>query len=492
MSDILQFASPCEAGIAPQDILAFLDDIKDRRMMVHSMLLIRHGKVCAEGYWHPFDKNTLHRMYSVSKTFVSAAVGAVIGEGKLSLDSKVAPFFTDKYEGELDPWLADATVRDLLRMETPHAESTYCFEDPDWLATFFRNKPNHPAGTFFRYDTSGTYTLDVLVQRLTGKGFLEYLKEKALDKIGFSKNAWVVEAPEGYPWGGSGVMCTARDLARFALLVDRDGEFEGEQLLPADYLREAKKKQIDNDVYGYTTPLSGHGYGYQIWRIFGNGYAFEGMGGQLALCWPDKDFIAVFTGDTQGHPMNYDVMVDALRYDIWNKLSDEPVAADPLGELRLSARLAMLEPVPQPGEPSVPFADEVNGRVYEMGPNKMGIERFSFVFEGDEGTFRYDTVRGPKEIRFGLGKYVIGEFPEDHYSGTRIRRSANRNYRCMATAAWTEAQKFVLRVYVIDDYFGNMAATFGFKGDEAGVIMTKYAEDFMQEYNGIGAAKLKK
>mgnify|MGYP003322192853 CR=1 FL=1 len=179
---------------------------------------------------------------------------------------------------------------------TPHAESTYCFEDPDWLATFFKNKPNHPAGTFFRYDTSGTYTLDVLVQRLTGKGFLEYLKEKALDKIGFSKNAWVVEAPEGYPWGGSGVMCTARDLARFALLVDRDGEFEGEQLLPADYLREAKKKQIDNDVYGYTTPLSGHGYGYQIW-LNKDAFFSKGMLGQYIWVLPEYDVVMAATGN---------------------------------------------------------------------------------------------------------------------------------------------------------------------------------------------------
>ncbi len=488
MGEILKFASPCEAGINPRDILSFLDDIADRKLMVHGMLLLRHGKVCAEGYWKPFTKNDFHRMYSVSKTFVSAAIGALIEEGKISLDSKVLPFFEDKLNGPADPWLADATIRDLLRMETPHSESTYGFEDPDWLATFFQHKPNHPAGTFFRYDTSGSYTLDVLVERLTGKTFLEYLKEKALLEIGFSPEAGCVEAPEGYAWGGSGVLCTTRDLARFALLVENDGLFEGRQLLPAWYLQEAKKKQIDNAVFGYTAPLSGHGYGYQIWRIFDNGYAFEGMGGQLAMVWPDKDLMAVFTSDMQGQPQDYNCLAEAFRYQIYNKLSDE-VAPDPEGEALLLKRLASLKPEPLDGQISVPFADEINGRRYLLGENKMGMTETSLSFDGDEGVWCYTTPRGPKELRFGLGKYVITEFPETHYSGTRIRRPSGKPYRCMCTAAWTEEKKLVLRVYVIDSYFGNLAVTFGFKGDELGLFMCKYAEDFMNEYDGMAAGR---
>ncbi len=488
MSDILKFGTPCEVGVNPRYVTDFLDDIAMRKLMVHGMVLIRRGKVFAEGYWQPFTKDDLHRMYSVSKTFVSAAVGALIDEGKLSLDSRVLPFFEDKLNGPADPWLADATVRDLLRMETPHSESTYGFDDTDWLATFFQKKPNHPAGTFFRYDTSGSYTLDVLVERLTGKPFLEYLKEKALLAIGFSPDSYCVKSPEGFQWGGSGVMCTTRDLARFALLVDRDGEFEGRQLLPAWYLQEAKKKQIDNAVFGYTAPLSGYGYGYQIWRIFDNGYAFEGMGGQLAMVWPHKELVAVFTSDMQGQPQDYNCLAEAFRYNIYNRLSDE-IPADPAGEAELLARLAALKPELLSGEAHVPFADEINGVCYKLGENRMGMGESTLRFEGDEGVWSYTTPRGPKELRFGLGKYVITEFPETHYSGLRIREPYGKPYRCMCTGAWTEEKKFVLRVYVIDRYFGNLAVTFGYKGDELGLFMVKYAEDFLDEYNGMAAGK---
>lgn len=488
MGEILKFSNPCEAGLNPRDIIAFLDDIKERKLMVHSLIIMRGGKVCAEGYWKPFDKDFKHRMYSVSKTFVAMAIGALIGEGKLSLDTKIAPYFTDKIKGEPDPWMADLTVRDCLMMETCHAESTYRFTDKDWLATFFETKPNHPSGTFFRYDTSGTYTLDVLVERITGKPFLKYLQEKALDEIGYSKDAFCIEAPEGITWGGSGVMCTTRDLARFLALVDADGAFEGKQLLPADFVAAAKAKQIDNAPYGYCTALQGHGYGYKIWRVFGNGYAFEGMGGQLAISWPDKDLMLVTTADMQGHNLGYDILAEAFRYNIYNKLTDT-VAPDPEGEKLLAERLAALEPELIDGDTYKPFAEELNGKTYQMAENKMGIKTVRFDFEGDELIWHYDTVRGEKELRFGLGKYIITEFPETQYSGRRIRTSKNAPYRCMTNASWSEDKQLHLRVYVIDEYFGNMIAVFGFKGDEMGCIFTKYAEDFMDEYNGMGSGK---
>lgn len=495
MSDILQFASPCEAGLDPELVLNFLDDIEERKLMVHGMVLISHGKVCAEGYWKPFDKDFLHRMYSVSKTFVSAAIGALIDEGKISLDDKIASFFPDKVidtpEKPLSPYMKDATIRDLLRMETPQNESTYGFSDSDWLATFFEKEPSHPAGTFFRYDTSGTYTLDVLVERMTGKTFLEYLKEKALLEIGFSKDSYCIEAPEGYAWGGSGVMCTTRDLARFAMLVENDGKFNGKQLLPADYLREAKKRQIDNAPYGYFTVLSGLGYGYQIWRICDNGYAFEGMGGQLALVWPDKDFIAVFTSDMQGHPMDYNGLVEALRYQVLNKLPVAKVAPKPEKEAELAKRLASLEPPIPNGVAHAPFEKELNGKYYVIDKNSMGLglKRIRFLFDGDDGVLEMETEHGMRKIPFGLGHYVLGDFPETHYSGLRIRQPYGKPYREESVATWVEDKKLILRTYVIDKYFGNLVATFGFKGDEVGIFINKYAEDFMNEYPGMAAGR---
>ena len=104
--DILRFSSPAEAGVSPRAVTAFLDDVADRGFAMHGFLFLRHGKVFAEGYYAPFQKDEPHRMYSVSKTFVSMAVGALIGEGKLKLSDRVASFFPDKCPPDLHPWVA--------------------------------------------------------------------------------------------------------------------------------------------------------------------------------------------------------------------------------------------------------------------------------------------------------------------------------------------------------------------------------------------------
>ena len=487
--DILRFSSPAEAGVSPRAVAAFLDDVADRGFAVHGFLFLRHGKVFAEGYYAPFRQDEPHRMYSVSKTFVSMAVGALIGEGKLALTDRVASFFPDKCPPDLHPWVAEATVRDLLMMATPFTNQTYTPADPDWVYTFFNTVPSHPAGTVFRYDTSGTYVLDALVERLTGKSFLEYLKEKALLEIGFSPDVRCVEAPEGIAWGGSGVLCSARDLARFALLVANDGVFDGKELLPSAYVREAKASQIDNATSGHRSLIGGRGYGYQIWRTFHNGYAFLGMGGQLALTFPDLDLIAVFIGDSQGHADHYGGIVEALKYRIVDPLDAGEASPDPAGERELLKKTSALSLALPAGKASSPLAESISGRSFRLNRNPMGITSFSLEFGENEGIFRYDTQRGQRSLSFGLGRYILTEFPEKHYSGIRIGSPAGRGYRTASCGVWTEEHKLVLRVYLIDNYFGNLNITLSFKGDEAGLSFEKTAEWFLEEYSGMAGGK---
>ena len=109
---------------------------------MHGFLLIRKGQIAAEGYWAPYSKDSMHRMYSVSKSMVSLAIGLMIEEGKLSLEDRVASFFEDKVPENLHPYLAESTVRDLLMMATPHSENSYTRYDKDWAATFFIRHPH--------------------------------------------------------------------------------------------------------------------------------------------------------------------------------------------------------------------------------------------------------------------------------------------------------------------------------------------------------------
>ncbi|MCQ2446127.1 MAG: serine hydrolase, partial [Clostridia bacterium] len=103
--DILTFTSPAAAGVSPKCVSTFLDDVRARELALHSFVFLRHGKVFAEGYAAPFKEGEFHRMYSVSKTFVSMAVGALIGEGKLSLDDPVSKYLPEFSELWVDDGL---------------------------------------------------------------------------------------------------------------------------------------------------------------------------------------------------------------------------------------------------------------------------------------------------------------------------------------------------------------------------------------------------
>lgn len=492
MKDVLRYSRPEALGVHPAWIREYVEEMNARGKMCHSFLMMRHGQVIAEGYWKPFHENWLHRMYSVSKTFVSAAIGMLCDEGKLSLEDRIADYFPDKLPENPHPYILEMTIRDMLMMATCHKYSTYRGTDMDWLQTFFQPhwEPDHKAGTEFRYDTSASYTLDVLVKRLTGKDFLTYLKDKYLREAGFSENAWCVEAPEGELWGGSGVMCTTRDLARFALLFMEKGEVDGKRYLSEEYIRAATTKQIDNAGGSDDREVSGQGYGYQIWMQWKGCYAFLGMGGQMAVCVPEKDFVFCCTSDMQGDADGYQIpIVKTLWKTVLDKMTDEPLPQDDEAYGGLQALLGSLEVSVPFGEKTSPMAEKINGVKYVLGENPMGMTDFTIAFEGEGGKVIYSTPRGEKVFAFGLGQYADTFFPETHYSGKRINTPLGKGYRCLNAGVWKDENRFLVRSYVIDDYFGNMAAEFTFTENGVHLQITKTAEWFMDEYAGSADGK---
>lgn len=476
-------SSPESVGIPSEAVLRFLERIDRNRICLHGFLLVRHGQVASEGYWAPFTPDRLHRMYSISKSFVSLAIGSLIGEGRLRLDDCVASFFPDKVPQDLHPWLAQATVRDLLMMATPHSENAYTRHDKDWAWCFFNKQPSHPAGTVFAYDTAATVVLNTIVERISGMPFLEYLRPRLLDPIGFSPDAWCVQTPEGTSWGGSGVQCTLRDLAKTALVCLNGGRWGDQHLLPEDYVREATGCQIDNSIGG------NDGYGYQIWREKENGFSFRGMGSQLALCFPEQDFVFTCIADTQGAGSTGQGIYDAMRQELLANLSAKALPEAPEDLARLEQKVASLEVLPQPGDSRSEWTDRIDGRWYVLEGNPMGITRTRLSFSADSVLWSYSNAQGDKTLRLGLGRCLAGVFPQTGYFGRRIGVPIDRGYNCLASAAWVEPHKLNLLVYITDDYFGTLKVSMAFKGEEIALYMTKVAEWFLDEYQGFAGGR---
>ncbi|MEZ4679349.1 MAG: serine hydrolase [Caldilineaceae bacterium] len=475
-------SSPESVGIPSQAILNFLARIDAERINMHGFLLVRHNHIAAEGYWAPWSAERRHRMYSVSKSFVALAVGMMIDEGRLNLDGQVADFFPDKLPATLHPWLATSTVRDLLTMATAHSTTSYTRTDPDWVWTFFNRQPSHPPGTIFSYDTAATVVLTAIVETLAGMPFLDYMRPRFLDRIGFSADAWCVRTPEGGSWGGSGVICTLRDMAKVALACMNGGLWGDERVLPADYVAAATSKQIDNAIRGH------HGYGYQIWRERENGFSFRGMGSQYALCFPDKDFLFACIADTQGAPAG-SASPDVMYEEIYPHLADTPLPADATTHAALTAKIDQLAVLPLPGKPATPVAEKIDGAWYTLEENPMGITRLRLSFQGDRGTWEYTNGQGDNLLHFGIGCVLAGKFPQRNYFGAQIGVLPGTEYDCLASAAWFDEQTLNLEVSITDIYLGGLRISFVFKGEEIGVFMTKQAEWFLDEYEGFAGGR---
>ena len=314
-----------EARVPENAILSFLDKLKAEGCLLHGFAMLDRGKLLAEGYWAPFHKDALHRMYSVGKSFVSLAIGLLWEEGKLALDDPICRYFPEKCPKEgPHPWLAQLTIRQILTMTTCHSRTTYKQYDGDWVESFFRVAPSNLPGAVFSYDTSATHVLSALAERLSGRKLMEYLREKCLDQIGVSKEAYFIPDPSGVSQGGSGLMCTLRDVLSVAELVMNEGVFRGRELVPAEYIREAAACQVKTShQQAYDEQF---GYGYQIWRGRHHSFYFYGIGGQLAVCLPREQFILVTMGNTLENKNGikdifdafYDIIYPWIGYEVWD------------------------------------------------------------------------------------------------------------------------------------------------------------------------------
>ncbi len=501
MRYMFERVTPETVGIPSSQVTAMMTELKNAGIALHSCMFVRHGKVFAEGYADYFNADSKHRMYSTSKSYASMAIGALIGEGKLSLDDTVEEMFPEMILPETDERIKKTRLRDMLTMRGPFWKCAYSGRvGMDWSHDFFAKTTDlREPGVDFYYDTSCSYMLCVLVEKLTGKNFLDYLKEKALLKMGFSEDAWCVNSPEGHAWGGSGVICTTEDTAKFAYLVMRDGAFGGEQLLPADYVKEAKMPLADTSVEG-NDQVNGKGYGYQIWvtkHTDGtDGFAFLGMGDQSTIAIPKHDLLFVTTADDQGLEPNPDfhsdmehnnrgrrIIFNAFDKYIMPYISDEPLSENEMAYENMRQVLGKIKIPTQNGFPYAPIMDEINGKTYKAQTDGANWSDFSLSFANNMGTLKYSTDRGEKEILFGIRENILFQLNEPQYSGKAIRHPNGVGYRSLGSAAWIDEHTLVIRVQVIDDYFGNMRLTFDFSDkDNVKVSGRKTAEWFLDEY----------
>ena len=186
--------TPEAAGISSDKITKFINKIEQRGAIMHSLLIMRHGKILTENYWAPFNADFCHRMYSQTKSYAAIGIGLLEEEGKLSLDDPIAKYFPEKIYNTLPAHLANQTIREMLTMTTVgDAHRWFDFpEYPDRTVFYFNHRRlegGRAAGTTWDYDSAGSMVLANLVDKLAGMPLFDYLNEKIFKHLGTFKTA---------------------------------------------------------------------------------------------------------------------------------------------------------------------------------------------------------------------------------------------------------------------------------------------------------------
>ncbi len=487
MEFAMNYTSPESCGISSSDIEEYIRALEGKRLSTHDIIITKGDNLVFETYWKPFDKNFLHRMYSVTKSIVAIAVGFAEQDGLLSLDDTMEMHFPVELEGQPDENMRKQTVRDMLTMTTAKVPGNWFkARHPDRVQFYFNNKTvSRPSGTIFQYDSTGTFVLCALVERLTGKTFMEYMQEKLFDKLGISREAYCLKCPGGHSWGDSAIIMAPRDMMRIARFMMNGGRWNGEQILNEKFATDATSKLVDTDLSGFDNYIS-HGYGYYIWRTYDNGFFFNGMGCQIYLCLPDQDLIFGYNGDNQGNADAKQFIIDKFLELIARRAKDCALPENPEAKASLEAYAKTLELYYVKGEKESPLQEKINGKTFKLGENPTGITEIKFTFEDGICRMDYVNATGAKTLNIGMCKNAFGLFPEEGYSKEVGSEYAPGNfYKCAASGAWLMPDKLFVRVQIIDEYFGILNMNFGFKDENTlGVHMNKTAEDFLETYKG--------
>ena len=332
-------SAPADEGVDPAAILSFLDALDEHPdIEMHSLMVVRHGRVVAEGWWAPYSADRPQLLYSLSKSFTSTAAAFAQAEGLLKLDDTVISHFPEFTADITDPRSRSVKVRHVASMAAGHTremlDEAFTRDPQDPVRGFLLIPPDRDPGTAFAYSQPCTYTLASIIQRNAGMSLTRYLRPRLFDPLGIGQVGWRT-FPPGREQGFSGLHARTEDIAKLGLLYLRQGEWEGTQLISKEWVAEATSKQVS--TLGEAAPEWQQGYGFQFW-MSRHGYRGDGAYGQFCVILPEHDTVIVTTACT----LDMQAVLDAM----WTRLlpglgTASPGAASVDDQLR--ARLARLE-----------------------------------------------------------------------------------------------------------------------------------------------------
>ena len=466
--------SPESVGIPSSAIQRLLDRLESGFTEMHGLQIMRNNKICAEGWWTPYTKDMRHNLMSVTKTYTATAIGIACQEGLLHLTDRLIDLFPVESPRTADENLAKLTIRDLLVMGS--GMESELVPTKTWIQDFLAEPIEHTPGTRFRYNSVGSALLGAVIQRVTKMELHAYLTPRLFDIIGIhAENLLWEKMPDGTDAGGAGLYATAEDNLRLMRLYANGGIWEGQRILPQDFVRQAISQQIDTSPQAALYPFATDslcGYGYQIWMCKPEGvYRADGAMGQFCIVDPKRDMIISIleTGRGIDGPQK---TLDAVWSFLEEVSSVDPLPEEPTETELLRERLSALS-LPKPI--CAPASAEVkswSGRTYQVAqgllclenqtlsafcglPLTHGITSFEFLFEREQCGMVFEQDGESHQVIIAIdGTRALNTLVTMDSIATLVSLSGH----------WADSQSFAVKVRWIETSF-EKDIRFQFSGD---------------------------
>jgi CubicO group peptidase (beta-lactamase class C family) len=361
-------STPADQYVDPRSVLAFIDAVDaDPAIEMHSLMVVRHGYVVAEGWWAPHTPERTRLLYSLSKSFTSTAFGFALHEGLVGLDDTVVSHFPE-FDAEItEPRSRSVTLRHIAAMASGHnremMEEAVTRDPREPVRGFLLVPPDEPPGTIFAYSQPCTYTLGSVIQRAAGMRLSEYLRPRLFDPLGIGEVGWLAWPP-GRDQGFSGLFARTEDVAKLGQLYLQRGRWGDAQLIQASYVEQATSRQVqtpNRDSVDWC-----QGYGFQFW-MSRYGYRGDGAFGQFCVVLPEQDAVIATTAGTEA--------MQTVLDNLWRHLLPGLAASKPDdgAQRQLAERLGGLKLMPCVARPSPPHWEDWTDTPFAVAPGVEGL-----------------------------------------------------------------------------------------------------------------------
>ncbi len=416
-----QTSTPEEQGMDSSKLTKMWEALQEPRsditgtLLIHSLLVIRHGQVVMDASVYPFNSTKPHEAFSLTKSVVSALVGIAIDKGYIkNLDQSIWDFFPKDKTAAMDDRKAAITLRHLMNhtsgLGIKDPELALLSVSGETVVQHLLDSPMLAApGEAYAYLDGNAHLVSALLQQATELTALEFARNNLFKPLGITNVDWAVDA-EGVNFGGAGLAISAQDIARIGYLYLHDGLWNGQQIVSSEWVKQSTNDQLEplqpHFWEGYSNFWYNGPYGYWFNEPEGKnathrGYAAIGYAGQILYVMPDLDVIVVTTGDIAYSMVFANGLID---YVIPSIQSETALPANPTGNalLQKAIKASQNPSSAQLAEPPS-IASTISNKTYNLPDNKLGWTTVSLDFNSkEEATFHFELNGAKYALPVGL------------------------------------------------------------------------------------------